>query len=230
MLSPTVAYLPKPKPAASVPLVHTSGVAAGAGNALAVVSSESVFDAERMLRIIEMVQGANGVRYVHGEYMADEAVLSNLDPTYRPMILAAVARANSDVTTGPAAVMPMARTMSASDIADKVKEVGEQLRIPLGVIVDIQKFVAGIESSRSEWWGLTLELTRESATALERVLGPHLTAILAVLAPVIPNTAVVLAIIAAAGQLLSTWISSSNGSNGVRIQLLLWVVPVISGR
>jgi len=67
-------------------------------------------------------------------------------------------------------------------------------------------------------------------TSDKELLKKDINRILTLLIPFVPKAAVVLPFTLAAGNLLGGWVADKNKKDGVRLQLLLWVLPTVETR
>lgn len=199
------------------PTVPYQQIAAGAGD------TSNALQIERLNKIIQMVDGAQGVSLNKDVFEVNELVLDTLRPGDRDLVTAAVARANVD----PLVALDRKQTVSGAGFdfdEKKIKETAKKLGWAKEVVERFKTLFEGA-SAKTNWWGVTITLTQDAGSALAQLVGPDLMGSLGMLAPFVPQAAAVLAVVAVVGMVLSEWINNSNGKNGVVVKLVMWVVP-----
>jgi hypothetical protein len=186
------------------------------------VSVAGTYDVAELENLIQ--RAGSAVVAQAGTFYLEPAALAGLAAGEVELIKAAVARANAE---GAATVRTAALDPAA--LADAINRGTKAVGGAADLAGHIKTLVEGVAAT-VKWWGVTLELSRSSAEALERVAGPDLSAILGIVALVFPPAASVNLVIGACGAGLAGWIRAANGPDGVRIGLYFWVVPWVSRR
>jgi hypothetical protein len=200
----------------------------GAAAAAPSATAANALDVQRIRNVIERVDAAKGVADWNGRYAIDDRFVGTLPEGYQQMVAAAVARANTDpLVAANRTARPQAAAAAAPAAADwgqKIQDVGEKLGKTVDVINHVKTLFGGATAATS-WWGVTVTLTHDAADALVALVRADVNAFLAVLVPFVPQAAAVLAVTTPAGLALGAWITAANTDKGVKVELLVWVVP-----
>jgi hypothetical protein len=185
---------------------------------------------QQLRLVITQADSIGAVDFSHDKYEIDPRSWPTLPDSYRPMIAAAVARANCD----PIAIElrdPNVQGASAEEVAAQLAAALEKIAdaVPAAreIYEDVKRIVLG-STPKAYWWGLQLNLTADATTSLEKVVDGHLTRVLVALVPFVPKVALILPVIVPAGKILKALIEQArqgDASKGVRLELLFWVVP-----
>lgn len=188
-------------------------------------SNFSENDIVQLRKLITDTEAAGSVVKTAQGFEISPAALAKTPLEYRQMLQVAVARANCD-TVAELAQSGVA-TAGIADVLAAVGQVAGQLGFASDMVNNV-KIVIDQGTPSVSWSGVAVELPVPAASALAQIVGVDLNRLLAALIPVAPKAAVVLAVTGPAGAALKQWIASANRPKGVRIELLLWMVPWVS--
>ena len=133
---------------------------------------------ETLRRVIALTESVGAVVLQCGYYRIDQRVEQSFVPeSYRPLIAAAVARANCD----PAAKREReADTIHAAGLEDLGKAIGDVVKILPGIadLAEDLKTLFGGTTLRASWWGVEAVLSGVAAVAFFKLLEHDLNAVL----------------------------------------------------
>ena len=192
------------------------------------VNVEGAMDPETLRRVIALSESVGAVVLRRGNYRIDPHVERSFVPeAYRPLIAAAVARANCEPAT------PREReaaTIYGAGLEGLDKAIERAVKIVPGIAdlaADLETLFGGA-TLQASWWGVQAVLSGAAAVAFCKLPEHDLNTILSALAPFFPKAAVLLAFTVPAGAVAKLWIDQVQGfvrSRTVKLELLFWVVP-----
>jgi hypothetical protein len=190
------------------------------------------------LALIQAVENKQAVELINGVFSIHPDLLAEAVPDQQAQlnVLAAVARANSEVTQAQsvhtAAITSQAAASSPPNATTIITQILGNLPSLPKIQQDLTDLAAGTKVIARHWWGLQLALTKTAATALADLVGTQLASLPAVMTTLatIPALAVlgaIAGIVTALFKLVSGWLTQANsGPNGVLLTMLLWFIPV----